>query len=205
MRFQQTAIIVITTFVMMVWYIRPLYNYMSIRKYVLLDKDNLSMKRRVQSGLPALLFYLLVVGLLFYPAITNKLIGSIETGSIITLQIIVIFVLSRYDKRQTKYKVTEDSVRFRRRVIKFDEEYKMKFKKSFWFILHKPRFILKSENYVIVVPLLSKNITNFILKIEETNKEKGLLSRELYNNTRNYYIENIGITKEINKGKIEVK
>ena len=151
------------------------------------------------------MFYLLVVGLLFYPAITNKLIGSIETGSIITLQIIVIFVLSRYDKRQTKYKVTEDSVRFRRRVIKFDEEYKMKFKKSFWFILHKPRFILKSENYVIVVPLLSKNITNFILKIEETNKEKGLLSRELYNNTRNYYIENIGITKEINKGKIEVK
>ena len=196
---QRYVVIFITTFVMMVWYIRPMYNYMSIRKYVLLDKENLSVKRRLQSGLPALLFYILVLSLMFYPAITNQLINATETGSIIALEIIVIFVLTRYDKIQTRYKVTEDSVRFFKRVIKFEEPYKMKFKRSFWLILHKPRFILKSERYTIVVPVLSKNITDFILRVEETNKEKGELCRELYNNIRNYYIGNIDVTRKINK------
>ncbi len=199
MQLQGTLVVTAISFVMTVWYIRPLYNYMSIRKYVLLDKDNLSMKRRLQSGLPALLFYFLVLALLFYPAITNEVIGSIETGSILAIQVAIVFVLSRYDKRQTRYKVTETSVRFRKREISFKEKYKMKFKKSFWFILHKPRFILKSENFTIVVPLLSKNITNFIIKMEETNKEKGKLARDLYKNTRSYYIDNIQVTREINK------
>lgn len=196
---QRYIVILVTTFVMMVWYIRPLYNYMSIRKYVLLDKENLSMKRKLQSSLPALLFYILVLGLMFYPAITNQLINATETGSIIALEIIIIFVLTRYDKVQTRYKVTEDSVRFFRRVIKFNEPYKMKFKKSFWLILHKPRFILKSKDHTIVVPVLSKSITDFILRVEETNKEKGELCRELYNNIRNYYISNIEVTKQLNK------
>lgn len=195
---QRYVIILLTTFIMMVWYIRPLYNYMSIRKYVLLDKENLSMKRRMQSSLPALLFFILVLGLMFYPAVTNKLINATETGTIIALEIIVIFVLSRYDKLQTKYKVTDTSIKFYRREIKFDKPYKLKYKRSFWFVLHKPRFILKSENYTIVVPVLSKGITDFIEQVEKSNHDKGQLCRELYNNIRNYYISNLEVRKKIN-------
>lgn len=199
MNLQQTVIVLATTFIMLIWYIRPLYNYMTIRKYVLLDKENYSLKRRIQSGLPALVFYVLIFGLLFYPAFTDRVVSTVTTGSILVVQIIAIFVLSRYDKRQTKYKVEDEGIRFKKRYISYSEEYKMKFKKSFLFILHKPRFILRTSETVIVIPLLSRRITDFILKIEETNKDKGMLARELYNNTRSYYIENIGITKELNK------
>lgn len=199
MNLQRTIIVLATTFIMLIWYIRPLYNYMTIRKYVLLDKENFTLKRRIQSGLPALLFYVLIFGLLFYPAVTDRVTSLYATGSILVIQIIAIFVLSRYDKRQTWYKVEDEGIRFKKRYIKYDEEYNLKFKKSFLLILHKPRFIMKTEDTVIVVPLLSRRITDFILKIEETNKDKGDLARTLYNNTRAYYIDNITVTKELNK------
>ncbi len=199
MNLQRTIIVLGTTVVMLIWYIRPLYNYMTIRKYVLLDKENYSLKRRIQSGLPAIIFYGLIFGLLFYPAMTNQLVSMVATGSILVVQIIAIFVLSRYDKRQTKYKVTNRGVEFGKKFIGYDDNYSIKFKKTFLFILHKPRFILKSKKTVIVIPLLSLRITDFILKIEETNKEKGVLARTLYNNTRAYYIDNIGIRNQINK------
>lgn len=199
MGIEQKVMVILISFVTLVWYIRPLYNYMAIRKYVLLDKGNLSIKRRFQSGLPALLFYVLILGLLFYPAITNKLLNLSTAGSVIAIEIVIIFILSRYDKIQTKYKIHKDHVQFRRRTIYFKEEYTLKFKKSFFIVLHKPRFILKSNKYVIVIPLLSKNITDFIKRIDSFNHDKGTQCMELYQNIRNYHIQNIDIIKEINK------
>lgn len=199
MGIEQKVMVILISFVTLVWYIRPLYNYMAIRKYVLLDKGNLSIKRRFQSGLPALLFYVLILGLLFYPAITNKLLNLSTAGSVIAIEIVIIFILSRYDKIQTKYKIHKDHVQFRRRTIYFKEEYTLKFKKSFFIVLHKPRFILKSNKYVIVIPLLSKNITDFIKRIDSFNHDKGTQCMVLYQNIRNYHIQNIDIIKEINK------
>ena len=199
MNIEKTLVVLATSFIMLIWYIRPLYNYMTIRKYVLLDKENYSIKRRIQTGLPALLFYILIFGLLFYPAVTDRVTSLYATGSVLVIQIIAIYILSRYDKAQTWYKVLDEGIKYRKRYIKYKDEYSMKFKRSFLLILHKPRFILKSKEYTIVIPLLSRRITDFIVKIEETNKEKGALARSLYNNTRAYYIENITITKELNK------
>ena len=96
--------------VTLLWYIRPLYNFMAKRKYVLLDTKSMSIARRIQSGLPAVTFYILILAFMFYPAIANDLIETNQTGSIVLIQIVFIFFLTRYDKRQTKYKVTKRSI-----------------------------------------------------------------------------------------------
>lgn len=189
-------------FVVLIWYIRPIYNFMAIRKYVLLNHEKLSLSKRIQSGLPAIVFYTLIFGLMFYPAYTNQLVSMFETGSVLTLQIIFIFLFTRYDKWQTKYKVTEEYLQFRKKSIKWDESYNVTFKRSALLILRKPRFIVKSKSTTIVVPMLSKNITSFIHALERSNQVQGKLAKELFTNTKNYYIGNIELAKEMNKTKV---
>ena len=185
--------------VTLLWYIRPLYNFMAKRKYVLLDVQSMSIARRIQSGLPAVTFYILILGFMFYPAIANDLIETNQTGSIVLIQIVFIFFLTRYDKRQTKYKVTDKGLKFKRRFINWEQPYSIKYKRNFLVILHKPRFILKSRNTTIVVPMLSHNIKTFITEINQKNDELGHLLTDLYENTRDYYIANLKLEKEINK------
>lgn len=186
-------------FVTLIWYVRPVYNFMAKRKYVLLDIKNLSFMRRVQSSLPALTFYTIILVFMYYPAYVNKAINSIETGSILLLQIVFVFLFTRFDKHQSKYKIELDGIRFHRRQIFWKEHYTIKFKRNAFFILHKPRFILKSSTKRIVVPMLSIGITDFIVAIEKSNSKLGLIASEIYQNTRNYYIKNIDLEKQLSK------
>jgi len=139
------GIMLIFAFVLLVWYIRPIYNVLAKRKYLLLDTKKLTWGRRLQTWLPSLLFFLIIFGLMFVPALTQKLINSYEFASIFVMQIIAIFLLTRFDKWQTKYKVTSTMIEFGNRKIKWDEPYSIKFKRTVFVLLHKPRFIIKSK------------------------------------------------------------
>jgi hypothetical protein len=183
----------------LIWMIRPLYNFFAKSKYVLLDHNDNSIKTKIKAGLPAFIFYLIIIGFMFVPAIVNNLTASIATGGVILLQLFIIFGLTRYDKRQTKYKVLSNGIKYRRRFIKWDEDYDIKFKKTWLILLHKPRYILKSSTTKIVIPMLSKNITSFIKALSKNNKIGGSLANTIYQNTRLYYISNIYVVKKLNK------
>jgi len=193
------AFYILVGFVILVWYVRPLYNFMAKRKYALLDLKTLSFSRKIQTWLPSLLFYTVILGLIFYPAVTNNLLGIAETSSIMFAQIIFLFLMTRYDKYQTNYNVLDDGVRFKKKMIKWDESYHIKFKKSIFLILHKPRFVLKSETTRIVVPMLSHNIEHFIARLSYKNQIIGNYAKELYEHTRSYYVTNLDIEKKLNK------
>ncbi len=193
------GIMLIFAFVMIVWYIRPIYNFLAKRKYLLLDLEKLSLFRRVQTWLPSLLFFLILFGLMFVPALTTKLINSYEFASIFVLQVIAIFLLTRFDKWQTKYEVTNEALTFKRRVIKWDEPYSVTFKKSVFVLLHKPRFIIESKRVKIVVPMLSHNFEKFARMIDSKNHKLGKHIFKIYENTRSYYVDNLEIGKELNQ------
>ena len=192
------GIMLIFAFVLIVWYIRPIYNFLAKRKYLLLDVDKLSFFRRVQTWLPSILFFMIVFGLMFVPALTSRLINSYEFASIFVLQIIAIFLLTRFDKWQTKYKVTDEALEFGYRKIRWDEPYSIEFKKTVFIILHKPRFIIESKKTKIVVPMLSHEFENFVNRISFTNEKVGKHIYRIYENTRSYYVDNIEIEKELN-------
>lgn len=192
-------LMLVVAIVVLIWYIRPLYNFMAKRKYLLLDMEKMSLIRKIQTALPSIIFYLVIFGLMFYPAVTNKLLGVTQAGSIFIVQVLLIFLLSRYDKWQTQYKVENDGIRFKKKFIHWQEPYSVIFKKSVFIILHKPRFIILSKETKIVVPLLSSNIQQFIMFIEKTNESVGSQIKRLYQNTKDYYVLNIDIAKEINK------
>ena len=192
------GIMLIFAFVLIIWYIRPIYNFLAKRKYLLLDVEKLSLFRRVQTWLPSILFFTIVFGLMFVPALTSRLINSYEFASIFVLQIIAIFILTRFDKWQTKYKVTEETLEFGYRKIRWDEPYSIEFKKTVFLILHKPRFIIESKKTKIVVPMLSHEFENFVNRISFTNEKVGKQIYKIYENTRSYYVDNIEIEKELN-------
>ena len=156
------VIIVFAALITLIWYIRPLYNFFARRKYMLLDSEDKSFSKKIQTSLPSILFYTIILGLMFYPVMTNNLINSVQSGSIIIAEILFIFLLTRYDKRQTKYKVSSKGLSYRGKFIDWEEKYTIKFKNNILIFLHKPRYIIKSKNRVIVVPLLSSNINNFV-------------------------------------------
>lgn len=183
----------------LIWMIRPLYNFFAKNKYVLLDNDDNSFKTRIRAGLPAYIFFIIIISFMFTPVVANSLIAATASGSVILSQLIIIFIITRYDKRQTKYKVLETGITYRGRTIRWDEKYEVRFKKTWLVLLHKPRFILQSKKTKIIIPMLSKKITKFIKALEQHNQKDGKLANTLYQNTRLYYIENIGIARKINK------
>ena len=185
--------------IVLIWMIRPLYNFFAKNKYVLLDNDDKSLKTRIKAGLPAFIFYLIILSYMIVPVMANNIVVSTASGAVILSQLIIIFVLTRYDKRQTKYKVKEDGIKYRRKFIKWDEEFDIKFKKTWLMFLHKPRFILRSKTTKIAIPMLSKKITPFIEALSKYNESEGSICNEIYQNTRSYYIDNIGLTKKLNK------
>jgi hypothetical protein len=107
--------------------------------------------------------------------------------------------VTRFDKFQTKYKVTNEALKFRHKTIRWDEPYTVKFKRNSFLILHKPRFIVKSETKRIVVPMLSFNFELFVKTIALKNHDIGAIVKELYKNTRAYYVENLEVEKELNR------
>lgn len=195
----QYIFILVVAIGMVVWYIRPLYNFMAKRKYHLLDIKKLSFGKKVQIALPAVIFYGLLLGVMILPSYISDLITTNETASIVAVEIMFIFAFTRYDKWQTKYTVETNGIRFRRRYISWDEKYTIQFKKTAFFVLHKPRFILKSQTTTIVVPMLSHNIKHFITRLSFKNKTLGKYAKELYENTSNYYVHNIDVEKKLNK------
>lgn len=192
------GIMLIFAFVLIVWYIRPIYNVLAKRKYLLLDLESLSFFRKIQTWLPSLLFFVIVFGLMFVPALTNKLINSYEFASIFVIQVIVIFLLTRYDKWQTKYVVTNESLSFGYRKILWDEPYSVEFRKTIFVLLHKPRFIIEAKHTKIVVPMLSHEFENFAKTISSKNEKLGSHIYRIYENARAYYVDNIEIVKELN-------
>ncbi len=190
---------ILIIFVLLIWWVRPIYNFAAKRKYQLLDLEKLTVMQRIQTWLPAILFYGLILSILFYPAFTNNLIGTTGAGSIFVIQVLFLFLLTRFDKRQTKYRVEEDALRYRKRTIKWDQHYRIKFKKTKYLILHKPRFIMRTEDTKITIPMLSHNIQQFIKKINETNHQVGELLHDIYENTRVYYVENVVLEKNLGK------
>lgn len=196
----EIIVIVLAVIITMAWYIRPLYNFFAKRKYILLDNKDNSLSKRIQTGLPSIAFYTVILGLMFYPVMTNNLIDSFQSGSIILGEILFIFFLTRFDKRQTKYKVSSKGIGYRGRFISWDQKYHIKFKNNIIFFLHKPRFILKSNNTTIVVPLLSLNINIFVEKILTNNPKKGKIVHQIYHNGLNYYVVNKELSKELKKG-----
>lgn len=193
------GVMMLFAFVLIVWYIRPIYNVLAKRKYLLLDTEKLSWNRRLQTWLPSLLFFLIVFGLMFVPALTQKLINSYEFASIFVLQVVAIFLLTRYDKWQTKYKVTNTVIEFGRRKIRWDEPYSVKFKKTVFVLLHKPRVIIESKNTKIVVPMLSHEFEKFARTIHSKNAKIGSHILKIYENARSYYVDNLEIIKELNQ------
>jgi len=193
-------IIVFAALVTLIWYIRPLYNFFARRKYMLLDNEDKSISKKVQTSLPSILFYTIILGLMFYPVVTNNLINSIQSGSIIIAEILFIFILTRYDKRQTKYKVSGKGLEYRGKFINWNERYSVKFKNNTFIFLHKPRYIIKSKKHTIVVPLLSNNINNFVEAFVHKNPKKGEYVYQIYHNGLNYYVLNKKLSKELNKG-----
>ena len=193
-------IIVFAALVTLIWYIRPLYNFFARRKYMLLDNEDKSISKKVKTSLPSILFYTIILGLMFYPVVTNNLINSIQSGSIIIAEILFIFILTRYDKRQTKYKVSGKGLEYRGKFINWNERYSVKFKNNTFIFLHKPRYIIKSKKHTIVVPLLSNNINNFVEAFVHKNPKKGEYVYQIYHNGLNYYVLNKKLSKELNKG-----
>lgn len=189
----------IIIFILLIWWVRPIYNFSAKRKYQLLDLEKLTIAQRVQTWLPALLFYGLLVGLLFYPAITNNVIGATGTGTILVIQVLFLYIITRFDKRQTKYKIQEKGLRYRKKFIAWDKKYTVTYKASVFFILHKPRFILVSKDTKIVVPMLSHRIQQFINKVYETNHNVGEYMGLIYENARVYYVDNVELIKKLNK------
>ena len=192
------GILLIFAFVLVVWYIRPIYNVLAKRKYLLLDSEKLSLFRKVQTWLPTLLFFLILFGLMFVPALTQKLINSYEFASIFVLQVVFIFLLTRYDKWQTKYKVSDEALTFKHKTIKWDEPYSIEFKKTIFVLLHKPRFIVQSKRRKIVVPMLSHEFENFARTINSKNAKIGEHIFMIYKNAKAYYIDNIDLVRELN-------
>lgn len=193
------GILLLFAFGIMIWYIRPIYNVLAKRKYILLDTDKLSFFRKVQTWLPSLLFFSILFGLMFVPALTSKLINSYEFASIFVLQVVAIFVLTRFDKWQTRYEVTSTSLNFGYRTIRWDEPYTVTFKRTVFVLLHKPRFIIKSKKTKIVVPMLSYNFEHFARTIKSKNHQLGETIFKIFENTRAYYVDNIEIEKELNQ------
>jgi hypothetical protein len=196
----EVMIIIFASLITLVWYIRPLYNFFARRKYMLLDNDDKSFSKRVQTSLPSILFYTIILGLMFYPVMTNNLMNSVQSGSVIIAEVLFIFILTRYDKRQTKYKVSNKGLSYRGRFINWEEKYSIKFKNNIFIFLHKPRYIIKSKRHVIVVPLLSNNINNFVETFVKKNLKKGKYVFQIYHNGLNYYVLNRKLSKELNKG-----
>jgi len=169
------------------------------RKYLLLDTKKLTWGRRLQTWLPSLLFFLIIFGLMFVPALTQKLINSYEFASIFVMQIIAIFLLTRFDKWQTKYKVTSTMIEFGNRKIKWDEPYSIKFKRTVFVLLHKPRFIITSKKTRIVVPMLSHEFEKFARTIDSQDKKIGAHIFKIYKNARAYYVDSLEVVKELNQ------
>jgi hypothetical protein len=113
-----------------VWYIRPLYNFFAKRKYFLLNNKNITASQKLQSSLPSVVFYTLLISVMVGPAFTSDLINKFESGSIIILELVLIFFLTRYDKRQTKYTLDEKGLHFKSKTILWNDKYKVKFKKN---------------------------------------------------------------------------
>jgi len=196
----EVILIIFAVLITLVWYIRPLYNFFARRKYMLLDNENKSINKKIQTSLPSILFYTIILGLMFYPVVTNNLINSFHSGSIIIAEILFIFLLTRYDKRQTKYEISGKGLYYRGKFINWHEKYSVKFKNNIFVFLHKPRYIIKSNKCTIVVPLLSKNINQFVDIFSEKNPKKGKYVYQIYHNGLNYYVSNKKLSKELNKG-----
>jgi len=192
-------IIVLVALGFSIWTIRPLYNFFAKNKYILLDQNKDNMKNQIKSGLPAVAFYLLILGFVLVPAQLNDLIERGTTFSIVFLEVILIFVLTRIDKFQTKYEVTTHGVSFRKKFIRWNERYTISYKKTWFFVLHKPRFIIKSSNDKLIIPVLSKNISTFIDVLYLHDQMNGDLCNEIIHNARLYYIKNPELQKRLNK------
>lgn len=182
-----------------VWTIRPLYNFFAKNKYILLDQNKYNIVNQVKAGLPAVAFYLLLLGFVLVPAQMNNLVERGTTVSIIILEVILIFVLTRVDKFQTKYDIEEHGISFRKRYIRWNERYTINYKKSLFVVLHKPRFIVKSSSTKIVIPVLSKNINKFVEELYKHDQMNGDLVNEIIHNIRLYYIKNPDLQKKLNK------
>lgn len=193
-------LIFVLSFGLVVWYIRPLYNFFAKRKYSLIGVDKQSIFKKIQSSLPAIIFYTLLLGFFLYPAFTNNLINSYESGSLVTLELIVIFVITRVDKNQAKYIVTSKSVSRGKKEIEWDSSFTIEFKHNIFLLLHKPRFILDDGNTKLVIPILSKNINQFIETIKK-NREDGYLVEAIYENIKNYYVTNKKLKTHLTKFK----
>jgi len=191
--------ILAASFVTLIWYVRPLYNYFAKRKYVLLDSSDNSWSKKIKSSLPSIIFYTVIFGLMFYPVIANKLLNSVQSGSILLGEIIFIFVLTRYDKRQTKYQISDKGIKYRNKFINWNSKLKIKYKSTIFFVLHKPRFIIKEDYTTITIPLLSSGINSFVEMFKAKQPQKGKLVYQIYHNGLNYYVTNNQIAKEINK------
>ena len=114
--------------------------------------------------------------------------------------ILLIFFLTRYDKRQTKYTLDEKGLHFKSKTILWNDKYKVKFKKNIFFVLHKPRFIVTFKGTKIVVPVLSSKINKFINKVKNSYID-GSIVESIYQNIKSYYITNEKLTKTLNKNK----
>lgn len=182
-----------------VWTIRPLYNFFAKNKYILLDQNKDNMMNQVKAGLPAVAFYLLLLGFVLVPAQMNNLVEKGTTVTIVFLEVILIFVLTRIDKYQTKYEISEHGISFRKRFIRWNEPYTVNYKKSWFVVLHKPRFIIKSNTSKITIPVLSKNISKFIDTLYKNDQMNGDLCNEIIHNARLYYIKNPELQKKLNK------
>lgn len=197
----QYIIIFVAAFALIIWTIRPLYNFFAKSKYVLLDEKKMSVMDRIKAGLPAFLFYFVLILFVLYPATSNELVSSVESGSVILLQLIIIFGLTRYDKRQTRYVVARDGVRYKKNFIRWESSYQITYKKTWFYVLHKPRFIMRYSGVKIVVPLLSENIGPFINGLVKSNPKVGQFCFDIYSHNRLYYVENRKIAKLINRSK----
>jgi len=182
-----------------IWTIRPLYNFFAKNKYILLAQNEDNLMHRLKAGLPAILFYSVIFAFIMVPATANDLVKSTTTATIVFLEIVLIFTLTRYDKIQTKYHVNTKGVIYHKKNIAWDDTYTINFKKTSLFVLHKPRFIIKTKKISITIPLLSKNINNFIEELTKHDEVNGSLCSEIIKNARLYYIKNPEIQKKLNK------
>ena len=182
-----------------VWTIRPLYNFFAKNKYILLDQNKDNITHQIKAGLPAVVFYLLLLGFVLVPAQINEFINTGTTTAIIVLEVILIFVLTRIDKYQTKYEISEHGVSFKKKFIRWNERYSVSYKKTWFLVLHKPRFTVKSSSVKIVVPVLSKNSSNFVEELYKHDQMNGDLCNEIIHNARLYYIKNPLLQKQLNK------
>lgn len=192
-------IVVLVAIGFSVWTIRPLYNFFQKNKYILLDQNKNNIVNQTKAGLPAVAFYLLILGFVLVPAQMNDLIARGTTYTIVILEVVLIFVLTRIDKFQTKYEITNQGVSFRKKFIRWNQSYSINYKKTWFVVLHKPRFIIKSDKQKITIPVLSKNISHFIDELYKHDQMNGDLCNEIVHNARLYYIKNPELQKQLNK------